>query len=55
MLAGYYIDESEKVFKPIRPSFAEQGLNAEFVETAVRPTRSRQLLILQGLPHLSSE
>ena len=31
ILAGYYNDESEKVFKPIRPFFAKQGLNAEFV------------------------
>ena len=31
VLSGYYNDESEKVFKPIRPFFAKQGLNAEFV------------------------
>jgi nucleotide-binding universal stress UspA family protein len=31
ILADYYNDESEKVFKPIRPFFAKQGLNAEFV------------------------
>jgi nucleotide-binding universal stress UspA family protein len=31
ILTGYYNDESEKVFKPIRAFFAKQGLNAEFV------------------------
>ncbi len=31
VLTSYYNDESEKVFKPIRPFFAKQGLNAEFV------------------------
>jgi len=31
VLTDYYNDESEKVFKPIRPFFAKQGLNAEFV------------------------
>jgi nucleotide-binding universal stress UspA family protein len=27
---GYYADEAEKVFKPIRNFFAKQGLEAEF-------------------------
>jgi nucleotide-binding universal stress UspA family protein len=31
VLAGYYNDESERVFKPIRTFFAKQGLNGEFV------------------------
>lgn len=31
VLAGYYTDEAERVFKPIRPFFARQGLKAEFV------------------------
>lgn len=31
VLTSYYDDESEKVFKPIRPFFAKQGLSAEFV------------------------
>lgn len=30
-LASYYTDEAERVFKPIRPFFARQGLKAEFV------------------------
>ncbi len=30
VLADYYDEESEKVFKPIRAFFAKQGLNAEF-------------------------
>jgi nucleotide-binding universal stress UspA family protein len=31
ILAGYYQDEADKVFKPIRAFFAKQGLKAEFV------------------------
>jgi nucleotide-binding universal stress UspA family protein len=31
LLAGYYTEESEKVFKPIRAFFARQGLAANFV------------------------
>ena len=31
VLAGYYKDEAERIFKPIRAFFAKQGLNAEFV------------------------
>jgi nucleotide-binding universal stress UspA family protein len=31
VLADYYSEESEKVFKPIRAFFAKQGLAAEFV------------------------
>jgi nucleotide-binding universal stress UspA family protein len=31
ILAGYYADEADKVFKPIRAFFAKQGLAAEFV------------------------
>ncbi len=30
-LAGYYTDESEKVFKPLRTFFVKQGLDAEYV------------------------
>jgi len=30
-LGGYYADEAAKVFKPIKPFFAKQGLKAEFV------------------------
>lgn len=31
VLAGYYQDEADKVFKPIRAFFAKQGLKADFV------------------------
>ena len=31
VLTGYYNDEAEKIFKPIRAFFAKQGLQAEFV------------------------
>ncbi len=31
VLANYYSDEADKVFKPIRAFFAKQGLAAEFV------------------------
>jgi len=31
VLASYYSDEADKIFKPIRAFFAKQGLNAEFV------------------------
>lgn len=31
LLAAYYAEESEKVFKPIRAFFAKQGLAASFV------------------------
>ena len=31
VLRGYYDEQSEKVFKPIRSFFAKQGLNARFV------------------------
>jgi len=30
VVKGYYADEAEKVFKPIRTFFAKQGLAAEF-------------------------
>ncbi|MBH9552168.1 universal stress protein [Inhella gelatinilytica] len=30
-LRGYYDDEAEKVFKPLRTFFAKQGVKAEFV------------------------
>jgi len=31
VVKGYYIDEAEKVFKPIRAFFARQGITAAFV------------------------
>ena len=31
ILAGYYGDEAERVFKPIRQFFVKQGIDAEFV------------------------
>jgi nucleotide-binding universal stress UspA family protein len=31
VLDSYYADEADKVFKPIREFFAQQGLQAEFV------------------------
>ena len=31
LLESYYHDEAEKVFKPIREFFAQQGLQAEYV------------------------
>ena len=31
LLQGYYADEGEKVFKPIRAFFQKQGINASFV------------------------
>ena len=30
-LQGYYVDEAEKVFKPLRTFFAKQGVTADFV------------------------
>lgn len=32
LLTGYYEDEAEKVFKPIRAFFAKQGIKAKFVD-----------------------
>lgn len=31
LLEGYYDDEAEKVFKPVRSFFKKQGLNADFI------------------------
>jgi nucleotide-binding universal stress UspA family protein len=32
VLSEHYTEEAEKVFKPIRPFFAQQGVTAEFVD-----------------------
>jgi nucleotide-binding universal stress UspA family protein len=48
ILADYYSEESEKVFKPIRAFFAKQGLAAEFVAKHGPPADTIAAMADQG-------
>jgi len=60
VITGYYRDEAEKVFKPIRAFFKQRGIDAEFV-SAIGPaadaivklvdSRSSDLLIMGSHGH----
>lgn len=57
-LQGYYEDEAEKVFKPIRSFLAKQGIDAKFVskvghaaELIAKASAKQDLLILGSHGH----